>query len=384
MALIKCPECGKEVSDKAVTCPNCGYPLKEYLDNNMSDGGTDQYYNEEDDYNQPVGPYLNNETSQGGENIPKKKKSHRMVIIFAVLAIIGIIIAIFLEPNHNTADNADDTDLIIAEDTAETSIEEVEIVSEPDIQTDWFEYYADQGIEVIPVDADILYQYNEYYSGAVVYTAFKVADTQKGQLKAHTDSNDSFFYSIVCYFEDDNEINGVEKENVVSVIGSVEEFMGANLQDCHLVSTGEAAEEEMAELAANTTEQIQYAEEMKVEQEAAQAERDAADKQEYIDACESVSYNDVERNPDDYDGMQIKVSGKVIQVSEGFFNTVTLRVQQSDGNIWYVTYARNEGESRILEGDSITIYGICKGVTSYTNVAGSRITIPSVNAEYID
>ncbi len=29
MALIKCPECGKEVSDKAKNCPTCGYPLIE-------------------------------------------------------------------------------------------------------------------------------------------------------------------------------------------------------------------------------------------------------------------------------------------------------------------------------------------------------------------
>ncbi len=27
MSMIKCPECGKEISDKASICPNCGYPL---------------------------------------------------------------------------------------------------------------------------------------------------------------------------------------------------------------------------------------------------------------------------------------------------------------------------------------------------------------------
>ena len=27
MALIKCPECGKERSDKALSCPNCGVPM---------------------------------------------------------------------------------------------------------------------------------------------------------------------------------------------------------------------------------------------------------------------------------------------------------------------------------------------------------------------
>ena len=29
MALIKCPECGKEISDKATACPNCGCPIAE-------------------------------------------------------------------------------------------------------------------------------------------------------------------------------------------------------------------------------------------------------------------------------------------------------------------------------------------------------------------
>ena len=27
MALISCPECGKEISDKATACPNCGNPM---------------------------------------------------------------------------------------------------------------------------------------------------------------------------------------------------------------------------------------------------------------------------------------------------------------------------------------------------------------------
>ena len=27
MALIKCPECGRDISDAAAACPNCGFPL---------------------------------------------------------------------------------------------------------------------------------------------------------------------------------------------------------------------------------------------------------------------------------------------------------------------------------------------------------------------
>ena len=31
MALITCPECGKEISDKATSCPNCGCPNSEFI-----------------------------------------------------------------------------------------------------------------------------------------------------------------------------------------------------------------------------------------------------------------------------------------------------------------------------------------------------------------
>ncbi len=32
MALINCSECGKEISDKAISCPNCGNPINQSID----------------------------------------------------------------------------------------------------------------------------------------------------------------------------------------------------------------------------------------------------------------------------------------------------------------------------------------------------------------
>lgn len=39
MGLIKCPECGREISDKSDVCIGCGFPIKKYVDNreNYSD-----------------------------------------------------------------------------------------------------------------------------------------------------------------------------------------------------------------------------------------------------------------------------------------------------------------------------------------------------------
>lgn len=41
MSLINCPECNNEISDKAITCPNCGFPLTntshDYLTQNQNE-----------------------------------------------------------------------------------------------------------------------------------------------------------------------------------------------------------------------------------------------------------------------------------------------------------------------------------------------------------
>lgn len=36
MGLIKCPECGKEISDKADVCIGCGFPIKKYIENRQN------------------------------------------------------------------------------------------------------------------------------------------------------------------------------------------------------------------------------------------------------------------------------------------------------------------------------------------------------------
>ena len=37
MALVKCPECGKEVSQHAAFCTQCGFPIENYVKNNLKE-----------------------------------------------------------------------------------------------------------------------------------------------------------------------------------------------------------------------------------------------------------------------------------------------------------------------------------------------------------
>ena len=47
MSLINCPECGKEISDRASSCPNCGYPICVSEDNNTANTNQNQQLQEE-------------------------------------------------------------------------------------------------------------------------------------------------------------------------------------------------------------------------------------------------------------------------------------------------------------------------------------------------
>ena len=117
-------------------------------------------------------------------------------------------------------------------------------------------------------------------------------------------------------------------------------------------------------------------------------ENEVVSRENYIAECVTVSYDDVARNPDNYDGEKVMFSGTVIQVSEDALdlfstNSVDFRVETTDG-IWYVSYNRPEGESRILEGDYITCYGECDGVTTYISVLGGNVTVPKLIMKYHD
>lgn len=64
MALIKCPECGKEISDKAASCPKCGFPIQNVPQNTP---------------NPPTPP--------DAEEAPKKRANGKRIAMISVAAV---------------------------------------------------------------------------------------------------------------------------------------------------------------------------------------------------------------------------------------------------------------------------------------------------------
>lgn len=98
-----------------------------------------------------------------------------------------------------------------------------------------------------------------------------------------------------------------------------------------------------------------------------------------------ITYNQLSRDPDEYKGQKVKFSGRVLQVIEGDYSTA-LRVATKGryDNVIYVQYLKGLVKSRILEDDTITIYGTSAGLYTYESTGSGYITIPQISVDYID
>ena len=97
MALIKCPECEKEISDKAKNCPHCGCPLNEH-------DSTNSYV----DDNFVV------------KSVIKKPNRKIIIIVLAVILAIAVGIIIFLIAKPDDSDSKKTLNTI--ETTATTTV----------------------------------------------------------------------------------------------------------------------------------------------------------------------------------------------------------------------------------------------------------------------
>ena len=98
-----------------------------------------------------------------------------------------------------------------------------------------------------------------------------------------------------------------------------------------------------------------------------------------------ITYDNLARTPDDYQGKKVKFYGKVLQVLEGDGEIqIRLAVNDDYDTVLFGSYDSTIVSSRVLEDDEITIYGTSVGLISYDSTMGGKITIPAVLIDKID
>ena len=93
-----------------------------------------------------------------------------------------------------------------------------------------------------------------------------------------------------------------------------------------------------------------------------------------------VSYDEIARHPNDYDGELLTFSGEVAQVIESDGMTeLRIAVDGDYDDIIYGIYDNRILDSRLLEDDKIQFYGESCGIISYQSTLGATISIPSIS-----
>jgi len=111
---------------------------------------------------------------------------------------------------------------------------------------------------------------------------------------------------------------------------------------------------------------------------------------EFKDKCKTYDYKTIYRYAEDYKGKEVKYTGKVVQViDDGDVSSYRVNITKDRWGYYddtvYVIYANLDNSTpRILEDDIITMYGTLGDLFSYETVMGSKLTIPSITARYIE
>ena len=136
MALLKCPECGKEISDKATSCPNCGYPINAatiHTENGNDEIFLDEYKDDE----------IEDTNSNTSSRLSKFKDiiigSHIWIPLVCIVIIVFIILILVFSKNRqqkniqysnnnnvNTILQSSTQDISTTENTEETSTESIQ------------------------------------------------------------------------------------------------------------------------------------------------------------------------------------------------------------------------------------------------------------------
>lgn len=146
---------------------------------------------------------------------------------------------------------------------------------------------------------------------------------------------------------------------------------------CGKTATFNESEEETTTHKKNKTEYSTTAEDI----------TESSERQTYSDSDykTGITFDNISRNPKDYEGKLVYFTGEVVQLMEGDDeNQIRLAVDGDYDKVILIGYDPEITTSRILEDDNIEIYGTSVGIFQYESVLGQTISIPAVYVDKIN
>lgn len=100
----------------------------------------------------------------------------------------------------------------------------------------------------------------------------------------------------------------------------------------------------------------------------------------YKSGCSAINYDDVQRNPQNYEGANLKISGSVFQIIDESAYSASYLISTDSGYVYASWYENGDIRgSRFLEDDNVTIYGEFEMLTTYDTLIGSENTVPQIS-----
>ncbi len=335
-----CQYCGSQNDDTNNFCGHCGNKLPQD-DQQAKANNADPWVSEES-----VTPV----------KIIKPKIVQALVIVLIGITAIGVYMS-------HRKDFNDSMQSAHIQEQSDTEIDESTLVN----SVEGNKLYIPSDDEIISANYITLFNNFDEYRGKYIRLSGKIHDFTKNDSAYTIEIYDTLFGTVSFDVADRKECQDNDPVVVVGIVDSIY-LRTITLTNAYIEAIGEDAEEQYAEV------------------ETARSEWLAQEKADFIASCSAYDYEELARYPNKYTDNKMTFTGEVVQSMKGLPYQI-LRIDIGQGNILYVEYhpiEYTDNEGRILENDTVTVYGVFNGIKTYRAVLGNDISIPYLVASYVE
>ncbi|MEA4922168.1 MAG: hypothetical protein VB031_02235 [Eubacteriaceae bacterium] len=106
----------------------------------------------------------------------------------------------------------------------------------------------------------------------------------------------------------------------------------------------------------------------------------------YMASCKTISYDEMNRHSEKYEYDDVTAKGYVLQTlgTDGE-DWVNLRIATDDwyNDILYIIYKPKAAEDKVLEGDTVQVWGEFHGMYEYKSTDGEKVQVPEIDAYHV-